>query len=167
MVNLDILQKTHLEYRVKLLNNPDISDYLNTNEKFSLETTLEWFERRNLDNRYDCVFLKDGNIIGMGGLSNISRHNRHAELYMYISTEFQGQGLGYESLHALCNYGFERLDLNKIFLYTFAYNKRANLLYEKLGFKLEGVLRQHTLKNGCLHDRHIYGLLRLEYKSLK
>lgn len=39
-------------------------------------------------------------------------------------------------------------------------------MYEKAGFKQEGILREHTYKNGILQDRCIYGLLKSEFKYL-
>src|SRR5690606_31213074 len=104
--------------------------------------------------RFDCVFLYDKENIGMGGLTHISDANKNAELYMYMDPKFQGRGLGFLSAGELCHYGFENLFLDKIYLYTFTENMRANKLYEKVGFKLEGQLRKHTFKDGILKDRN-------------
>lgn len=169
MISISPLSVEDLPNRVDLLNDQRISTFLNVNESFTLETTLAWFQRRNLSTRFDCIFrdqeLKD-TIIGYGGLSNISINNQNAELYMYISPKYQGKGLGYESLKELCKYGFTVLTLHKIYLYTFSSNIRANHLYEKVGFIKEGHLREHTMKNGTLQDRYLYGLLKTEFKYL-
>lgn len=163
MVTIETLSESHLPDRVRLLNDPKINSYLNTNEEFTLEKTSEWFVKRDLKSRFDCVFCHNGALIGMGGLVSISSSNANAELYMYLGTEFQGQGLGTRSLMELCRYGLVNLGLHKIFLYTFLDNARANRMYEKVGFVREGLLREHTFKNGAFQDRCIYGLLKSDF----
>lgn len=153
------LTKEDLAYRVNLLNNIEVSRYLNTSEIFTVEKTFEWFKNRNLNNRFDCIFKVGRQIIGMGGLTNISQSNKNAELYIFIDPAFQGKGLGKKSLVELCKYGFGELALYKIYLYTFSSNRVANNMYEKVGFIREGYLRKHTMKDGSLQDRCLYGLL--------
>lgn len=159
VVTIRPLTEECLDRRVQLLNMPEVSSNLNTSECFDIKKTKEWFKNRNLAKRFDCVFVLGSDIIGMGGLTNISKENKNAELYIYLSPQFQGHGLGFKSLKLLCKYGFEELKLHKIYLYTFASNIRANKMYEKAGFVREGLLREHTMKNGHLQDRYIYGLL--------
>lgn len=166
MIKIELLEEKHLIDRVKMLNDPEITKYLNVHERFTIEKTIEWYRNRNTSKRYDYVFIHSNSIIGMGGLTNISDINSNAELYMYLSTEFQGKGLGFESLIGLCRTGFLSLDFHKIYLCTFSLNVRANKMYEKAGFKQEGILREHIYKNGVLQDRCIYGLLKSEFKYL-
>ncbi len=61
------------------------------------------------------------------------------------------------------DYAFKTLGLNRVFLYTYKTNGRANHLYEKTGFVLEGTLRQHSWHNGQVCDRCIWGILREEW----
>lgn len=162
-MELKPLSEDQLSYRVQLLNDPAVGSYLNTEEIFTFEKTWEWFQKRNLDKRFDGFFVHDGVVIGMGGLVNVSHRNHNAELYIYLSPEFHGKGLGTESLIKLCKYGFEDMNLHKIYLYTFSGNERANRMYEKVGFVREGFLREHTLKDGVLQDRCLYGLLKTDF----
>ena len=46
----------------------------------------------------------------------------------------------------------------------YAFNERSRKLFESLGFKHEGTLRQNVWKNGGFYDDTIYGLLRDEWK---
>lgn len=164
MVFLRNLNTEDVEFRVNLLNNPAVNEYLNVNEVFTCEKTKEWLAHLDTRKRYDCVFVSNECSIGMGGLTNISASDKNAELYMYLDPQFQGHGLGYKSLVQLCKYGFDVLNLEKIYLYTFADNVRANKLYEKAGFKHEGCLRLHKMHKGSLVDRNIYGLLNNEFE---
>jgi len=163
MITLKPLTKEDLNYRVNLLNHDAIAPHINTKELFTIEKTEIWFERiKDSDTRKDFVFVFNDRNVGMGGLTNVSKANRNCELYMYIDPSFHGKGLGYKFCFELCKYAFDDLDLEKVYLYTFSENIPANKLYEKIGFKLEGVLRNHTFKNGLLRNRNFYGLLKNE-----
>lgn len=164
MIQLKELELDDLPYRVTLLNNTSIAPYINTNEYFSLEKTELWFlSIKDNISRKDFVFIYEQHTVGMGGLTNISIHDQNCELYMYMDPEFQGKGLGYLAGLELCQYAFNILNLKKVFLYTFSQNIRANTLYEKMGFKLEGVLRKQTFKDEVFQDRNFYGILKTEF----
>src|SRR5699024_3083970 len=163
MITLKPLTKEDLIYRVNLLNHDAIAPHINTKELFTIEKTKAWFETvKTNSTRNDFVFINNEEKVGMGGLTNISKENKNCELYMYMDHSFQGKGLGYKACHALCRYAFEDLDLEKVYLYTFSENIPANKLYEKIGFKLEGMSRKHTFKNGALKDRNFYSILKEE-----
>jgi RimJ/RimL family protein N-acetyltransferase len=55
------------------------------------------------------------------------------------------------------------LNLYRLQLSVKAYNTRAIRLYEKLGFKHEGTLREYGERNGERYNMHLYGLLRHEW----
>jgi len=50
-------------------------------------------------------------------------------------------------------------------VYTNNDNEAAFWIYEKAGFILEGVMRQHKWKNGAFQNRRIYGMLRTEWED--
>lgn len=159
------LTEGDLETRVNLLNNKKVSQYLNVDEVFNLEKTRKWFENaKNNTSRYDCVFEVDEKIVGMGGVTDISLKDKSGSLYIYLAPEYWGCGCGYTAFTSLCNIGFETLGLNRLYFYAFEDNVRGNKLFNRVGFKLEGILREHTMHNGVLCNRYIYGLLKKDYK---
>ena len=60
-------------------------------------------------------------------------------------------------------YAFETLNLNRVWLHAFEYNKGGLRAYEKVGFKREGVLRQDCFREGRYWDTIVMGLLREEW----
>ena len=58
------------------------------------------------------------------------------------------------------DYAFIQLDLAKLTAHTFEFNLASARVLEKNGFKLEGRLRKHLLKDGQLIDARFYGLLK-------
>ena len=72
------------------------------------------------------------------------------------------QGLGREALEMLLHYGFEELNLHRIYLRVFASNERAVHLYEKMGFRHEGRWRDGEFRHGRYHDLLWMSMLRDE-----
>lgn len=85
-----------------------------------------------------------------------------------IAIEEKGEGYGREAMVALLEFAFKELQMNRVWLDVYPHNTMGIALYEKLGMKREGILRQnyYSEEKGYL-DQIIYSILRSEYKSLK
>ena len=70
-----------------------------------------------------------------------------------------GRGTGH-SMRTLVAWGFDTLNLNRIFLRVYADNTRAVRCYEKVGFQTEGRLRQDDYRNSAYRDTLIMAILR-------
>ena len=75
------------------------------------------------------------------------------------------QGMGQEAMELALRFIFDELNLHRISLSVFAYNERAIALYEKLGFRREGVQREALYRDGQRYDMIWYGLLCREWRS--
>jgi RimJ/RimL family protein N-acetyltransferase len=75
----------------------------------------------------------------------------------------RGQGFGREALTLLINFAFNELNLRRVQLTVFSYNKNAIALYKKLGFQYEGAFREFLHRDGQFYDMLFYGLLRREW----
>ena len=154
-----------LPTRVEWMNDPRIYTNMGFTPPITLENTIAWFEKnQRLDNRIDVTYLDDnGNIVGFGGISLIDKVLQCGETYTFISPDFHHKGLGTHANQLLIDYGFNHLKLNKIVSHVDEPNIASRKVREKLGFKLEGIIRQSKMLNGKLIDRYHYGLLRSEY----
>jgi RimJ/RimL family protein N-acetyltransferase len=104
--------------------------------------------------------------IGVTSLINIDTKNRNAECIIDIGEkEYWGKGYDSESLKLLLEYAFKELNLHRVSLRVFSFNERAIHIYNKLGFKKEGVLRESLFRNGKWHDIITIGILKREYTS--
>nr|WP_206076217.1 GNAT family protein [Marinitoga lauensis] len=74
-------------------------------------------------------------------------------------------GYGTEAMKLLVNFIFDEMNINKVKLHVFSFNKRAIRSYEKVGFKVEGVLREQIFREGKYHDEIIMGILRREWQK--
>ena len=125
--------------------------------------TQEVIERwmNNLPNFIALVAKSNNRVIGY---ANISKHP-HArrkgvgDLIIYLHQDFHNVGLGTALLDHLINLA-KRQNLHRIGLHVIADNKIAVHLYEKFGFKKEGVMKESYLGlDGKYHDEIVMGKL--------
>lgn len=101
--------------------------------------------------------------VGVCGLKNQHPRARHAELWIYLGRpEARGRGHGAEAVRLLADFGFRRLNLNRIYLYVAHDNEPALRAYRRCGFREEGRLREHMYRDGAYVDALLMGLLRGE-----
>ena len=135
-------------------------------EAHSLEMRQEFFDK-NARMRADSIefavlLLSTGQLIGFGGLFDISRALT-ATLFVGIGErQHRGQGLGIEATRLICEYGFFFRSLHSIKVEVNGYNRRAIRVYERLGFRPVGRLRDVIVMNGRRYDQVIMDLLRHE-----
>ncbi len=78
---------------------------------------------------------------------------------------YRGYGYGYEAMTAALQFAFDEINLHRVQLTVFSYNIHAMHLYEKLGFKREGIFREAIHRDGQRHDMYLYGILRHEWEA--
>ena len=106
-------------------------------------------------------------VIGAFGLHHWNQYHRRAEAGYGIAHAYWGQGFASEALKAMLQYGFERMNLNRIYARTIADNHASVRLLESNGFTREGTQRKHSWEDdGTFHDSAIYGLLANEFLQL-
>lgn len=168
-MKMRLISKDDLPTRVEWMNNPMVYKTMHFTPPISLEKTIDWhLKNQNNSTRCDVVFEDEtGNVVAMGGLTGIDYSVRKAEFYIFVNPLRQREGIGSKAAYLLCKYGFEVLQLHKIYLYTNASNQGARKTYEKIGFTLEGVHRSEMINNEVYEDRLYYGLLADELKKDK
>lgn len=108
---------------------------------------------------YWAVRTLDGaNFLGVWDLSEIDRRHRRAEVGFMLHREAWGQGYAAEAMRTVLAYAAVS-GLRKLVARTHLGNRRSESLLEKLGFKEEGLLRGHILKDGDRRDCRLFGLL--------
>jgi RimJ/RimL family protein N-acetyltransferase len=79
--------------------------------------------------------------------------------------EYRGKGYGTEAMSLALGYAFRELNLYRVQLGVFGYNKRAIRSYEKNGFVHEGAQRSLLYRDGQRHDVLLMGILRSEWEA--
>lgn len=128
---------------------------------------LEWF--RNIQSRSDVAIfgirrIADDSLIGSCQLHSINPIHRSAELQIRIGRkDAQGSGIGTEACDLLLQHAFQDLSLRRVYLHVFETNERAIGLYNRSGFKVEGMLRQAAFIDGQWVNVVMMAILREEY----
>jgi [ribosomal protein S5]-alanine N-acetyltransferase len=108
----------------------------------------------------------NGRLCGGMGLHPEMRHRR-AEIGYWIGVPFWGNGYATEAAREVVRYGFERLNLNRIFASHFKGNEKSGRVLEKIGMRHEGSVRQGVLKSGKFIDLEMYSILREDHTPAK
>lgn len=171
------LRRSSIETFRKWRNQPDLRKYFREFREISPEMQETWFSGRVLGNpnQFDfeirAVVLGDITdcesfpLVGHASLNYVSWTNRSAEFGIYIGDkDYRKGGFGADALRALLEYGFQSLNLNRIWCEVFS-NNDAVEIYRHIGFKDEGRLRSHHFEDGKYWDSYMLGLLREEWIS--
>ena len=130
----------------------------------ALEAWLEGYNRSNTGYLFGVRLLDGDELLGFVELDSILWPHRHTWVSIAIGDAVnQGQGYGAEALGLALQFAFQELNLHRVQLTVFSYNQRAIALYEKLGFRREGIFREHIERDGTRFDMYLYGILRPEW----
>lgn len=156
-----------IENKVKWINDPQNNTYLHYDLPLECEKTALWFEKnKDRTDRYDAVIEADGVPVGLIGLLGIEQRNKKAEYYVALGEgEYKGKGVASMATELLLEYAFSELELNKVYLYTERENVSAQRLFERMGFRREGLLIEDIIYNGRKVDRFYYGITAAEYNK--
>ncbi len=129
--------------------------------RFIRSSAASW----RLDRAYvfGIVPAGSGQVGGVISLSSVSRVHACAELGYWLGRIYWGKGLATEAVRLILEFGFEDLDLHRIYASAFAANLASRRVLEKNGFQLEGVLREAIVRFDRRQDFCSYGLLRPEW----
>jgi len=168
-IYLRTLEIEDVDCFVKWINDEEVNNYLSVSLPLNKVREKEFIEGlyKDENNMILGIALKaNDDLIGVVGLHKISMQFRHSELGIFIGDKSRwSKGYGTEAVKIVIKYGFDRLNLHRIFLTVMDFNQRAINAYEKSGFKREGVFREHVYKNGKYCDVYIMGILKSEWKE--
>lgn len=135
-------------------------------EAKTLEETRVWMENlhKGYAERQDiawCVTRKDDDtLIGVITLWNLDPGYHHGEIGYELNPADERQGIMTEALSAVLAFAFNDLGLHRLEATPFADNPASVVLLARLGFTLEGTLRQRYFFRDHYKDQHYYGLLK-------
>lgn len=117
--------------------------------------------------RWAIVRKRDDLVLGTCGFNNWDKENCRAEIGYELGQQFWRQGIMAESLTALLDFGFGKMELNRIQALVEPANRSSLGLLEKLGFKEEGVLKKYERVKDEFVDLTMVALLKSESIAYK
>jgi ribosomal-protein-serine acetyltransferase len=106
-----------------------------------------------------------GELQGVVGYLPIDRVNKVGEIGYWLAEQAQGRGVMTACCRFVVRYGFLTLDLNRIQIAAGTENAASRAIPERLGFRLEGVLRARENLYGTFIDHAMYAQLRSEFDA--
>lgn len=167
-IGLAVLEKYDLPLFKKWLNDPRLSIFMREfDDMLADENVQEWYDKSIHDPAqvdFSIVNMKNAELVGACTLVNIDGRNSAAEARLFIGEEqFWNKGYGTEALLLLLDYAFNVLNLHNVRLSVNAINKNAIHVYEKLGFKLAGKLRESRTYLRKRYDLYLMDMLAREF----
>lgn len=153
------------------MSDPRVTEYYGISYE-TLELTqaqLDWFELI-----YEtgtgiwwgiCHRDEPQHLIGTCGINEWEQDDHCAEAGFWIFPEYWGKGVMLECLSAMLDYCFTKLSLHRMQSMVEPDNPASWKLIEKLGFQLEGILRECERKDDRYVDLRCYSLLAREWRS--
>jgi RimJ/RimL family protein N-acetyltransferase len=115
------------------------------------------------------LLTPEGRAMGMTTYMNIDASNKRVEVgSTWVSPEVQRTGLNTEAKLLLLAHAFDTLGCIAVEFRTHAMNVQSRRAIERLGAKLDGILRNHmVMANGTLRDSAVYSILPHEWPAVR
>lgn len=133
-----------------------------------------WFDKaleaQQNDDRSLIYAIRDkqtGELVGSSRFYEYdAKHQRAAIGYTWLNPSVWGTGVNDSLKHAMLQFGFDDLNLNRIAFYIDDRNGRSRRALLKLGAKEEGLLRQHmVLPDGFVRDTAVFSIISSEWRA--
>ena len=117
--------------------------------------------------------LQEGKAVGMTTYMNIDASNKRVEIgSTWYRANVQRSSLNTECKRLLLAHAFEQLNCIAVEFRTHFFNQQSRDAIERLGAKLDGILRNHAINThpdavGALRDTCVYSILNTEWPSVK
>lgn len=147
-------------------NSPDVAPYMFRDDPISEAEHADWFVTALEDRPTSRVRIFTVNDVpnGLFSLSDIDQRHRNCVWGGYLSPEApRGQRLGSAMMSVSLTMVFEELGLHRVTVEAIEDNTRAIALYESVGFRREGLLRDRAHQNRGYVNVVVLGLLRDEW----
>lgn len=157
---------------LKWVNDPEVTENLEQVAAYNLLQEEAWFEKMSSGPRTEMplvieIHKQDNDVwipIGNIGFADIHQINRSAEIGIMIGEkEYWDQGYGSEAMRRMCQYGFEELNLHRIYLRVFEGNNRGKRAYQKIGFVYEGTMREARYHRGRYWGVDFMSIIKTEW----
>jgi diamine N-acetyltransferase len=173
-IRLRAIEREDLPRYVQWLNDEEVRQGLDLFLPMSLVEEERWFEsmlEQDPIERALAIDVREEDRwihVGSCGLFSFDPRAHKAELGILIGDKTcWDKGYGTDTLLTLLDHAFGTLNLNRVSLQVFESNQRAIKAYERVGFQVEGRLREDRFHQGRFEDTLIMGILRDEWKSQK
>jgi UDP-4-amino-4,6-dideoxy-N-acetyl-beta-L-altrosamine N-acetyltransferase len=162
-VDLKIMEKSDIQIVREWRNSTDVGNFMLSRTYISVEQQETWFEmiKDNKDYLFWIILSKSGEKLGVVSLNNINTQDGTAEPGLYIAlTKYRNSFYGLEAYYHILNYGFNELNLEKVWGTTISSNQAAVKMNTSFGFVVNDVLMNEMIVDEVHVDIYKLSLLK-------
>ena len=111
------------------------------------------------------IWLDDA-FAGVIGTHKFNRLYRKVELGYWLGEAFQGKGIITGACRTMITHLFEDCGMNRVEICCAVGNTKSIGVPKRLGFQLEGTLREADFSGGQYHDLHVFGMVKREWPRM-
>ncbi|MBW0177662.1 UDP-4-amino-4,6-dideoxy-N-acetyl-beta-L-altrosamine N-acetyltransferase [Sediminibacterium sp.] len=165
-VDLKEMDETDIEQVRQWRNSREVSAHMLSQQIISQEQQVKWFEtvRNNATQCYFVIMAKNGNKLGVVNFSKIEHVTGTAEPGLYIGEASERNSLyGMEAYYLLLKYGFEELNLQKVYGTALVSNPTAMKMNKSFGYAVDEIVKDGIMVDGVPGDLVKLHLLRKDF----
>ena len=153
------IKENDLELVLEWRNSFRVRNYMINNHIITIDEHKAWYNRLLHDDSSHClIFEMHGEPVGVVNFNDIDRERGICFWGFYLGRENLPKGTGTRMGTLGIKYAFHELGMQKICAKVLEFNQASIRLHQKLGFVLEGVLRDHVRRENKLVNLLLYGL---------
>lgn len=169
-IYLDAIVENDLSLLMKWRNMPEFRKHFREYRELNPDMQRKWYENKVLDDDSTVMFairlIETDELLGCCGLCYINWVHRNADLSLYVGWDdsyIDDVGYAEEACHLLFDYGFKELGLQKIWTEIYVFDKPKYNLLMRLGFHVDGELRNQYFYDGKWWNSYILSKLVAEW----
>ena len=174
-VGIRAIEKNDLELIKCWRNDESLRQYFREYREFSSVQKENWYDNMILDNKFEMFVIEDlveknttksdSSVIGVTGITYIDWVNRHGDVHFYIGRDsaWIDKIFSPNAIHLTLDYGFNILNLNKLWAEVYEFDEKKLEFFQNLGFSIDASLREHYYFKGKYYTSHILSILKREY----
>ncbi|MFD6442743.1 spermidine N1-acetyltransferase [Peribacillus sp. NPDC060186] len=162
------LEREDLKFVHELNNDANIMSYW-FEEPYEAFVELQDLYDKHIHDQGERRFIvkKDDEMLGLVELVEIDYIHRRAEFQIIIDPKYQGHGYAVIATRLATDYAFSVLNMHKLYLVVDKKNEKAIHIYKKVGFSVEGELRDEFFIDGSYHNAIRMCIFQQQYLELK
>ena len=161
------LEREDLKFVHEINNNASVMSYW-FEEPYEAFVELQDLYDKHIHDQSERRFIitKEDEMIGLVELVEIDYIHRRAEFQIIIDPTYQGYGYATTATRLALDYGFFVLNMHKLYLVVDRRNEKAIHIYKKVGFTIEGELKDEFFVDGSYHNAIRMCIFQAEYLEM-
>jgi N-acetyltransferase len=172
-VTLEPLAREHITEIAEVASDGELGSLWYTDAP-KPEAVEQWVDMRLASQKPDkgltfVVRRLDGTLVGSSSYLNVDAANRRLEIgYTWYVASARRSGVNSETKLLMLGHAFDELGCVAVEFRTHFFNSKSRAAIERLGAKLDGVLRSHqVLPDGSRRDTVVYSILDIEWPAVR